>query len=163
MIAMTEFELAQLVEMSEARAYLSLITSAPEDVSETYGFRAHRVGTAVAVMADSVGTSLNLNRIIGLGINEPLTEVALDRQIECYENSGVRFGIVLSPTAQPSDIPSWFNDVVKVPHRAGAGLAQCVSITWPPPDTDGEQHRAREPSAIRRHLRDGHGAPDVGV
>lgn len=37
-VAMTELELAQLVEMSEARAYRSLITSAPKDVSDIMGF-----------------------------------------------------------------------------------------------------------------------------
>lgn len=96
---MTEFELAQLVEMSEARAYLSLITSAPEDVSETYGFRAKRVGTAVAVMADSASSSFNLHRVIGLGIDEPATESTIDEICALYEASGVPYAFEISPAA----------------------------------------------------------------
>ena len=51
-MVMTQNELARLVEMSEARAYRSLVTSLPDDVSARYGFRANPMGEAVAVMAD---------------------------------------------------------------------------------------------------------------
>src|SRR5262245_19408126 len=63
------------------------------------------IGSVVLVMADSVSTSLNLNRVIGLGIAEPATEEILDRICEIYAQHKVPFCIELSPLSKPGDLP----------------------------------------------------------
>jgi GNAT superfamily N-acetyltransferase len=63
-----------------------------------------RIGSAVAVMADSVTTSLNLNRVIGLGVAEPATEEMVDKICSWYTTP---FGIELSPASKPNDLAQW--------------------------------------------------------
>ncbi len=50
---------------------------------------------------------MNLNRIIGLGINEPATESTIDEICALYDASGVRYAFVVSPAAQPAEIKLW--------------------------------------------------------
>jgi hypothetical protein len=102
---MTDADLARLVELSEARAYFSLLSAAEPAVAERCGFRATTIGSAVVIVADSVTTSLNLNRVIGLGVSEPATEEQLDQICSSY---AVPFGIELSPASKPDDLPGWF-------------------------------------------------------
>jgi GNAT superfamily N-acetyltransferase len=104
---MTEVELAHLVELSEARAYFSLMSAAPPDFAECYGFKAKTMGSAVLVMAEAVATSVNLNRVIGLGVAEPATEDMLDEVCASYAQTKAPFGIELSPAAKPDDLPEW--------------------------------------------------------
>jgi GNAT superfamily N-acetyltransferase len=130
---MTEADLARLVELSEARAYASLVAAAPPAVAEQYGFRVATIGCAVAIMADSVTTSLNLNRVIGLGVAESATEEMLDRLCSRYV---APFGIELSPASKPGDLPQWLKArrlrkafVSRILYRDG-GLPRDVYGSW---------------------------------
>lgn len=107
MTELTGSELARLVELSEARAYRSLMTSCSAEISQRYGFRAVDFGSAVAVMADSVTSSLNLNRVLGLGVDEPATESLVDELCSLYGSTGVPYAIELSPAARPEEIKRW--------------------------------------------------------
>lgn len=104
---MNEEELARLVEFSEARAYLSFMSAAPADLASRHGFRATRVGSTVLLMAESVTTSLVLNRAIGLGVLEPASEETLDQIRSAYASAGVPFAIELSPASKPELLPDW--------------------------------------------------------
>jgi GNAT superfamily N-acetyltransferase len=101
---MTETDVARLVELSEARAYASFVAAAPPAVAQKYGFRVATIGCTVAIMADSVTASLNLNRVIGLGVAESATEEMVDRLCSQYVTP---FGIELSPASKPGDLPQW--------------------------------------------------------
>ncbi len=51
------------------------------------------------------------NRVIGLGLNEPVSEDMLDRGIETFRNAGVEnFAIQLSRAAEPRDTAVWLDD-----------------------------------------------------
>lgn len=100
-------KIASLVEFSEARAYRSLVQAAPAAFLEQHGFKAVMFGSAVAVVAPSVTNTLNLNRVIGLGVDEPASPEMLDAIAELYERHGVPYGIEVAPCAQPGELPNW--------------------------------------------------------
>jgi len=100
-------KIASLVEFSEARAYRSLVQAAPAAFLDQHGFRATMFGSAVAVVAPSVTNTLNLNRVIGLGVDEPASPEMLDAIASLYGQHGVPYGIELAPCAQPRELPNW--------------------------------------------------------
>jgi hypothetical protein len=100
-------DVSRLVEFSEARAYESLLTALPPERRQGLGIGATRAGTAITVFARPVSSTLNMNRVIGLGVAEPATESALTEICEFYGSSGSAFGIEVSPLAQPRELRDW--------------------------------------------------------
>ena len=76
-MVMNASEICRLVEGNEARAYAALVEGASALVREQGGLRVRRVGGAYAFVAGGVRESLLLNRVIGLGVWEPLTPVQI--------------------------------------------------------------------------------------
>jgi GNAT superfamily N-acetyltransferase len=103
---MNQRELAALVEYSEARAYAALVRGRAPG-GDGAGFDAVRLGSAWAIVSSAVTTSLNLNRVIGLGLHEPATELVVDEAVRTYSKSGLNFAIELSPCARPTELPNW--------------------------------------------------------
>jgi hypothetical protein len=105
---MNEIELARAIEWGEAAAYADLYASAPAPIAARLGVRVARLGSAVCLIAP--GTELLLfNRVLGLGLDEPVTEECLDTIIAEYRSAGVSdFAIPLCPQAQPAaDLADW--------------------------------------------------------
>ena len=102
---MAALDLRSLAEFSEARAFSSLIGGAPERVKRQYGFSAAVLGGATALVAPSVTNSLNLNRVIGLDIEEPATDAILDQIAELYGRHNLSYAIEVAPGALPSELP----------------------------------------------------------
>jgi GNAT superfamily N-acetyltransferase len=100
-------EVAQLVEFSEARAYGSLLAASSNEFREANGVTATWFGSALAIVARSVTNTLNMNRVIGLGVAEPADERALDQIVALYAKAGVPYGIEVGPCSQPADLPGW--------------------------------------------------------
>jgi GNAT superfamily N-acetyltransferase len=100
-------ELTLLVESSEARAYASLIQAASEPFLREHGLLAVPIGSAVAIMAQSVTNTLNMNRVIGLGVAEAATDDMVEQIVGLYEGRGLSFGIEVAPFARPKKIPEW--------------------------------------------------------
>jgi GNAT superfamily N-acetyltransferase len=100
-------ELALLVEFNEARAYTSLIKAAPESFCKEHGLRAVSIGSAVAIVAETVSNSVNMNRVIGLGVAEPATQAMVDEIANVYASCGLSFGIELAPCARPKELVDW--------------------------------------------------------
>jgi GNAT superfamily N-acetyltransferase len=96
--------LAWLVESSEADAYRTLAECAH---SESEQFVAKGVGGGVAIISPSITTTLNLNRVIGLGVREPATLEQLDEIDHLYRARGLSFGIEVGPLAQPLELVAW--------------------------------------------------------
>lgn len=99
--------LAYLVEFSEARAYRSLMQAAPEPLLEAHDMHSLSIGSAVAVVSGTVTNSLNMNRVIGLGVAEAASEEVLDEIFALYQRHGVSFGIELCPVAAPAALKAW--------------------------------------------------------
>lgn len=95
--------LRSLVELSEARACASLVGGAAT-ARLGLGFRVESFGSAVALIAPSVTSSLNMNRVIGLGIDEVAEDSVLDRIEGLYAALGLSYAIEIAPGAQPLDL-----------------------------------------------------------
>ncbi len=89
--------LAQTIELSEARAYESMVNAPDAKERAALGLGSARIGSAVAVMARAIATSLNLNRVFGLGLNEPITAAVFDQVTSLYARGGAPYALELSP------------------------------------------------------------------
>lgn len=98
-------DLRSLVEFSEARAFESLIGSVPLGVGQPQGFRVETFGSAVALLAPAVTHSLNMNRVIGLGIDGPADEAVLDQIAQRYGQLNLSYALEIAPGAMPADLP----------------------------------------------------------
>lgn len=98
-------EPAGLVEWSEARAYAGLIEAAPEELRKRLRLDAAGVAGACALTAAGIVETLVLNRVIGLGMQEPADADALDAVAAIYAKAGVTaHAIELSPAAWPAGV-----------------------------------------------------------
>lgn len=100
-------EVAILVEFSEARAYRSLVGAAALPALQEQRFRAVDFGSALAIVAPTVTTSLNMNRVIGLGVVEPASEALVDSIVALYGQHELSFGIEVAPAAAPPELTPW--------------------------------------------------------
>lgn len=104
---MDELTLSCLVEGSEARAYASLLGDASIESKKRFGLASRWVAGTTAVVAEGVSGSLNMNRVLGLGVAEPATEALLDELVRPYLDKGLGYAVELSPRARPNDIVGW--------------------------------------------------------
>jgi GNAT superfamily N-acetyltransferase len=96
-------QLAELVEFGEAGAYTDMFAAAPMD----WDLRVERFGPAIALVAPQLDTML-FNRVLGLGVAEPASEIHVMEAIALYQQAAVHhFGIQLSPMAQPRALTDW--------------------------------------------------------
>lgn len=98
------FEMSRVAELNEARAYKSLIQAPHAEECNRLGLRAVAVGSGVAIMADRIRSSLTLNRVIGLGLDEPITALMLDQIATLYSTTNAPFALEISPLARGDNI-----------------------------------------------------------
>lgn len=128
-------EIARLVESSEARAYYALVTGAPVSLRARHGLRVARIGGAYVFMGSGVGESLLLNRVIGLGVFEPLTPGLVNELDGQYVASGIgAYAVELSPVVVTGMAVEELQRMGFVPfkqttmmHRATAPLPEAAS------------------------------------
>jgi acetyltransferase (GNAT) family protein len=88
--------LAQLVELTEARAYADLFRDAPT----SWGVRLVESEVATVLIAPMLDIPL-FNRAIGLGLGTSVGDDELDSTIRLFDDAGVRnFAIQISPAAK---------------------------------------------------------------
>jgi hypothetical protein len=117
------------IELIEAEAWAELQINLPADFRTSLGIDVqHRRGGVLLIAGKS--PTLTINRVIGLGLAQPLTENELDEVIHDYAAAGAeRFIVQWSPVAQPALAHDWFiahgftvlaRPITKVYRRAGA-------------------------------------------
>jgi GNAT superfamily N-acetyltransferase len=89
-------------EYAEVAALRDLVAAAPPDLARELAVAAHEVGGAFCVRSAALPGARELNRVLGLGLDEPATEAVLD-EIERFF-SGITFFVQLAPGAQPPDL-----------------------------------------------------------
>jgi hypothetical protein len=108
-------EVAELVELAEARAWASMYRSIPTAAAEALGIQvvAHGAATALAMAA---APSPLVNRVLALGVGEPATERVLDEMLALYRAIGVeRFAVQIAAEVGPSELPAWLAERDLVP------------------------------------------------
>ena len=117
-VQMSGSEAARLVETSESRAYAALVTGAPKELNEQYGLEVHHLGFATVFVAARVRDSLVLNRVIGLGFGETVTESMLDELDAIYLSSGIAtYAVGVCNACEPADLPSRLRGRGFVPYK----------------------------------------------
>jgi hypothetical protein len=106
---LTSSELARICELAEANAWTDTFRSASPELASDLGLNVERVGSAILLMAERI-PSVSFNRVLALGMDEPVTEAALDEIRSRYEQRGIgEFMIQASPEARPALLPEWLS------------------------------------------------------
>ena len=97
----------ELLELSEADAWANYYQSAPSGFSQEFNLVAERIGSTWVTMIPKLDWPF-FNRIVGLGVRAPATEVMLDAAIAVLKDAGCKnFMAQISPHSQPSQLPIW--------------------------------------------------------
>ena len=84
--------IARGLERSEADAWSDLYRNPPEEAANDCGLELHETGSATAVIASEVDV-LAFNRVIGLGVEQPVTASEIDFIIDRFRQAGVRCSV----------------------------------------------------------------------
>ena len=126
---MSTHDLALLCEAAEADAWEAMFLAAPSDFTRQYGVAVQRFESVVALRSTGIGFML-LNRVMGVGIQQPATEALLDEIMAYYHLAGVKqFAIQLCPSALPEDLPLWLE---ARGFTRGDNWAKCYRPPTPP-------------------------------
>lgn len=103
-------ELAQVVEFGEAEAYADMLRAAPPDVAKRLGLGVRHFDSAWALSFEA-GDVMIFNRVLGLGLKEPVTPEAVKEMTRYYKERALRnFAIQPSPNAQPKELADWLTE-----------------------------------------------------
>jgi hypothetical protein len=89
----------RLIESTEIAAWRDLIDAAPPLFRQAHGLRHEDIGGGMAINFQIEPTPL-FNRVIGLGISEPLTQETIDR-IKIFYEHGEKYIVHYIPGMQP--------------------------------------------------------------
>jgi hypothetical protein len=104
---LTPEQMAALNEFGEAQALADYLRCAPPSFARPFRLEAKRVGSAWVSMIPELDSAF-FNRIVGLGVGEPLTESLLDEAIGVYQQAGCKNYLAqVSPLAQPAQSLEW--------------------------------------------------------
>ncbi len=88
------------IEKQEARYWSEYYKACEEEIVEKLGIRFVEIDGAVCCSAAKLDV-LGFNRVIGLGISNPISDDQLEKIIEFFNNAGAkRFFVQVSPAAQ---------------------------------------------------------------
>jgi GNAT superfamily N-acetyltransferase len=110
--ALPQVQQSRTVEFSEAHAYRSLVNAPSAEDRSRLGLRAVVLGGAapagnaagIALVADGIQTSLALNRVLGLGLNGPVTDAVLDEIAALYGPAASPYALELGPLALTAEL-----------------------------------------------------------
>jgi hypothetical protein len=108
MQGLTATQLADLDEFGEANAWANFYRcAAGEAAARELRVVVQRVGSAWVTAIPALDATF-FNRIVGLGVREPVTEAMLDDAIAVLERAGCRnYMAQVSPTAAPAALTGW--------------------------------------------------------
>jgi hypothetical protein len=100
-------EVAALNEFGEVDAWANYFLCAPPEFARPFRLEVKRIGSIWVTMIPALDSAF-FNRILGLGVGEPATEVMLDEAIAVLQKAGCQnYMAQVSPFAQPAEIPEW--------------------------------------------------------
>ena len=102
-------DIARAIDAHEGEALADMVCALPLDVAERLGARVERVDGATAMMVSATGNAY-LNRIVGLGVEDPAREDDVRRLVDGYRDAGTSVLVHVSPHAQPAELSDWLLD-----------------------------------------------------
>ncbi|MBA2939524.1 hypothetical protein HZF08_14510 [Paenibacillus sp. CGMCC 1.16610] len=141
------------IEKVESEAWLDMYAAAPDSYVTSSKTSYARLGTSVG-LADQGVPIAEFNRVLGLGIAEPLSEEGLDQAIAWMnEHASELYSLQIPPTALPDMIHEWIQ--AKGFKRTGRGWAKYYRDSMPV-----ESHPM--PTTLEVRLVEPHHATDFG-
>ncbi len=101
--------ISALIELSEANAYSSLVGAAAAPVAVPRPSRCYWLGGACALVSPQTSGTLNMNRVIGLGVLEPVTAELLSEIEALYGQHGLAFGVEVSALGRNEVLDQWLS------------------------------------------------------
>ena len=98
-----------IAERSEQAVWSALWQAADSETRTQLGMSNPHFRDADCLMMTSMPNWF-FNRVIGLGLEQPVTEADINSLIEMYHSNGVPIGISLCPQSQPTQIKDWLED-----------------------------------------------------
>lgn len=96
-------------EHCEIAAFRSFYEAASAETAADLGIRVETLDEVLALIASRVDV-LALNRVLGLGLDQPATPEQLDRAIRLYREAGApQFFIQPVPGAEPAELEQWLS------------------------------------------------------
>jgi hypothetical protein len=92
------------MESLEAEVWIALLGGLPAELRSRLGLEIHREGSVTSFITPGSDVA-TMNRIFGLGLEQPLTRRRLDRVITRYARAGVnRWMLQMTPAATPHSV-----------------------------------------------------------
>ncbi|HEU4629877.1 MAG TPA: GNAT family N-acetyltransferase [Gemmatimonadaceae bacterium] len=125
--------LVRALERCEIDVWRDLYAAPPGDVAGAAGLRVDALDGAALFLAPAFDV-LALNRLVGLGVEEPASEAQLDAALDAAARAGVRrLFVQVVPTAEPAALDDWLAARGLVPYNAWVRLARPVAPVDDPP------------------------------
>lgn len=93
-----------MAEQVEFAGWAELWDAAPPDLAARHGIASAKIGGALCTAVGGQESTM-LNRVVGLGLDQPATMRDVREIDEFFSQYGRRFYVSLSPQAKPSDLP----------------------------------------------------------
>jgi hypothetical protein len=101
---------AAATEDAEARAWADMYAAAPAGFAETAGVSSREIAGALVLRWAATGRRY-FSRTIGLGVQRPATEDAIDLILEGYERASITMFLLQSlPHCEPAEYTGWLRD-----------------------------------------------------
>jgi GNAT superfamily N-acetyltransferase len=94
-----------MAEQVELAGWAEVWDAAPADLAARHGIACTRIGGALCTAVGGQESTM-LNRVVGLGLDQPATTRDLEAIEAFFGRHGQRFYVSLSPQAKPSDLPT---------------------------------------------------------
>jgi hypothetical protein len=128
---------ASMFELIEGQAWADCYINCSDEFTKKYRVEARQVGNTWVTMMAGLDWSF-FNRVIGLGMKEPSSEVELDEKIRFFEKAGCKnYMVQLSPQARPIELPDW---LIRRGFKKGGNWVKTIR---------GRQEAVERPSRIR--------------
>jgi ribosomal protein S18 acetylase RimI-like enzyme len=91
-------------EQVELTAWAEVWNAAPRELAARHGIEATTIGGALCTSVGAQASTM-LNRVVGLGLDQPATDEDLDAIQAFFSRQGQPFYVSLNAKAQPRDLP----------------------------------------------------------
>jgi GNAT superfamily N-acetyltransferase len=125
---------ARIVELAEAECLADGFAAAPAVVAKDLGMSVERIGGGVATIMRNDPTGGFWSRVIGLGVEQPITDDVVEEVIDLYSRHAMPTTLLqIGPAAEPED---WEDIVTRHGFTAGGGWVKMLRDASPPPPVD---------------------------
>ena len=100
-------DMNDILEFTEANAQADIIRTLPVELAAQLEIRFQKVGSATAFTASQVNIVM-FNRVVGLGIGEPVTQSVVDSTVATMrQNAALRFALQIIPSVERPELADW--------------------------------------------------------